>query len=491
MYITLKKPAWKCISRIQATTQGGLMRKLIVALFILSIPALLVIDSCKKNDSIVNPLTPVLTLSDTTLTFEAGQSQRMITITNSGEGELLWNLQRNSADAWLTVTPDSGTTGTQMTITVDPKALVPGSHSSWILVKSNGGDKKVSILVLIPKLHLSVRSTNFSASENTKTIQISNEGAGRLNWSLSESPDIGWLSEDITFAEYSASIILTVDRAGIATGNQHGMVIISSAGGADSVQITMTRLPSSNFVEEFDTDLNNWIFTDASATLTNGFLEINGTTSGSYGTAAHAISPLKSEPWAYRLSYGRKFADSALCKMVMYINDQGTLTIPVLSFDIGPYGGGNWQAMVYAYNNSTASGRWAILTDDSRGMSPRIKTDPNMMNDITWAVSGTKNLEIYVDGELFYQSNIFNEVGVPIEVGLESIEIWAQPYSTTSADWVLVRDVSNPELQNTAPRISTTHAMIRQQAKAELMRITRDDAWDQLPTMKEVLVGYR
>lgn len=467
------------------------MKKIIIGVFIISVIALMLTDSCKKSDSGVNSPTPLLVFSDTAVIFDAGQSQKIVSISNGGEGTLTWKLTKNAADTWLTVTPDSGTSGTQLTITIDPTQLLPGTHASSLGFKSNGGDKTLSITVLISKLLLSVHTTSFSSTEDTKLIQISNSGAGKLNWNLIESPEISWLAEDISSGENEASINFTVDRTGLPTGSQNGLIVISSTGGTDSLHIAMTKLPSSSFVEEFSTNLNNWVISNASSSIVNGLLELTGTSSTSYGTAAHAISPAKTEPWAYRLAFGRKNSSTSYSRMVMMTNDAGTIVVPALSFDIAPKSDRNWEALAFVFNYSTLSGGWALLDNDAMGTSSNIKTDPGLINDITWTVSAAKKIEIFVNGVTFYQSNILNELGITIETGLESVEIWTISGLTTTADWAIVRDVASPESKIAAPTMPSKTEIMKEKAKTELMRITQEGTSNKLPTLREALEKYR
>jgi hypothetical protein len=444
----------------------------------------------KDKSSTAPPTNPVLSLSQQALTFEAGETQKTIVINNGGAGNLTWRARENPDQPWLAIAPDSGKAGDPMTITVTAAQLNPGTHTASIQFTSNGGDQALPLTVFISKLSMPEPRIGFDSSENSKTVQIQNLGAGKLNWSVTESPDMPWLTVNPASGENAGTLTLTVDRSSVNTGSHSGALIVTSTGGSDTLVVAMSKLPSSVFVDEFSQDLSNWTLSRASGIVQNGFLEVKGTTSGFFGTAEHVISPVKAAPWAYRLAFGRK-TNSSSSNMMMGTDDAGTITVSAFRFDILSGSDRNWQAAAFLFNSSTFQGGWALLEDDSYSISPKIKNGAGAMNDVTWVMKASRGIEIYVDGALFYQSNVLNELGLSITVGLETVEIWTPYNATALADWALVRDVDLPGKVTRNKSRSAEREMVMEIAKQQAFQQLEDGTWQNLPTLKEAYERIR
>jgi hypothetical protein len=443
-----------------------------------------------KNPAAI-PTEPVLALSQAAVTFEAGETQKQITVNNAGSSELRWRAKENPDQPWLSIAPDSGKAGDQMTMAVNPAQLVPGTHNASIQFTSNGGDKTLALTVLISKLAVPDFLVGFESSEGSKQLQIQNLGAGKLNWSISERPDLPWLTANPASGENAATVTLTVDRSAAANvGSYSGSLLVTSTGGSDTVVVAMSKLPSSVFLDEFSAGLDNWTFSRSTGITKNGFLELTGTVSGYFGTASHQISPVRAAPWSYRLAFGRKNT-SATASMVMQTDDIGTIFVSAFRFDLISGSDRNWQAAAFLFNLSTLQGGWALLENTSYSVSSRIKNTPGALNDVTWAMKSSRAIEISVDGAPFHQSNILNQLGLDITVGLEAVEIWAIYNSTTVADWALLRDVDQPgtALGKTAP--SPAKAMVMELARKEAFRQFADGTLRSLPTLQEVYERIR
>ncbi len=91
------------------------------------------------------PYPPLLTLSDSQLNFNRDNLVGELSISNGGEGELVWSISENIA--WLSVYPTQGTTQSEeddITITIDPNNASSGQSSGNIVITSNGGEETVS-----------------------------------------------------------------------------------------------------------------------------------------------------------------------------------------------------------------------------------------------------------------------------------------------------------------------------------------------------------
>jgi len=85
-------------------------------------------------------LIPELTLSKNTLYFGAEMtnavtSSETVVLTNTGQGSLNWQAAAN--DAWISVSPSSGTGEGILEVTVDPESLSPGGYSGSVTVSDS------------------------------------------------------------------------------------------------------------------------------------------------------------------------------------------------------------------------------------------------------------------------------------------------------------------------------------------------------------------
>ena len=89
--------------------------------------------------------TPRLSISPVTLPFGLTSSRQTIGITNTGNGDLTWQI--SPSHSWISVSQDSGITSTgttQITIQVDRAQLSPGEHNGSIDIVSSGGGATIS-----------------------------------------------------------------------------------------------------------------------------------------------------------------------------------------------------------------------------------------------------------------------------------------------------------------------------------------------------------
>ena len=81
---------------------------------------------------------------------------------------------------------------------------------------------------------------DFGSTLTSLTFQIKNIGGGKLNWTITESPDESWIiSISPKSGKNNNVVTLNVDRNGLTPGDYLGRIIISSNGGNQEVQIKM------------------------------------------------------------------------------------------------------------------------------------------------------------------------------------------------------------------------------------------------------------
>jgi hypothetical protein len=431
------------------------------------------------------------------VTFDAGgETTKTITVGNSGDGELTWTAQEAVDEPWLSISPASGDAGDQLTITINPANLSSGSHDATIQITSNGGDEILGVLALISELLVSPGAVSFESSASSIELQIQNVGAGNLNWTISTLSSIPWLSMSQSSGENSLTISLTVDRSVVNTGRYSGSFVINSTGGSQTISVSMSKLPSSIFVEEFSGNLTAWDFFDGTGTINNGFLELTATSSDFFGLISHIISPIRSAPWLYRAAFGRKNdVASSISSMVMLTDDDGDVIVPAFRFDIIADPDTNWLAAGFVFNNASGQGLWGHF-ENGIGKSSLLGIGANEINDISWAMKPSKTMEVYVEGSLFYQTDeilaLQNQIGEDISTGLGEIHLWAGPNVTTIADWVLVRDVDIPgkvQFQDSA-RSERNRAILASAMQAAYTQL-RSGTWRNMPSLRQAINQVR
>ncbi|MGB7215766.1 MAG: hypothetical protein WBE98_12080 [Gammaproteobacteria bacterium] len=98
------------------------------------------------------PTAPVLSVDATSLGFSthAGAESvppRVVTIENAGAGTLEWTATLDAASAtWLAAAPSSGVGNGQVSVTVDPSSLTPGTYSGAITVTAAGADNSPQVI---------------------------------------------------------------------------------------------------------------------------------------------------------------------------------------------------------------------------------------------------------------------------------------------------------------------------------------------------------
>ncbi len=191
---------------------------------------------------------PVLSFSPSSLNFGTTDTQRTLTITNSGGKTLDW--QASKGQSWVNISPSIGSLASgksqTITITINRTGLAPGNYSDTISISSNGGSGNVSVSMSVPEpspsLSISPTSLDFGATNTQMTFNITNSGGGTLNWQASKQqlwlnilPTTGSLT-----AGKSQTVTLTVNRADLKEGVYRDVVSITTNVGSGNVNVSMT-----------------------------------------------------------------------------------------------------------------------------------------------------------------------------------------------------------------------------------------------------------
>ena len=193
--------------------------------------------------------TPRLSISPVTLPFGLTSSRQTIGITNTGNGDLTWQI--SPSHSWISVSQDSGITSTgttQITIQVDRAQLSPGEHNGSIDIVSSGGGATISITVSLPTpvISISTREVDFRSDLDSFELTITNIGTGDLGWSFGDLPL--WMNVDPavgTTGSIATTVRLRVDRSGLEAKEYDTQLLLSSNAIADSeiaIQLKMQVL---------------------------------------------------------------------------------------------------------------------------------------------------------------------------------------------------------------------------------------------------------
>lgn len=192
-----------------------------------------------------NPNAPQLTVTPIILDFGTSQNELGVTLSNTGTGEISWNA--STQEGWITITPSSGTLSNGSTtakIKVNRNGLPPNNLNGSVVFASNGGNQTVGVKMTIPSvpiLSINPNSFDFGETENSKTLQIANNGTGSLNWNIISNQT--WLTVSQSSGTNSSLVTVTINKAGMVKGTYSGILSVGSNVGNEQVTVTMKVPP--------------------------------------------------------------------------------------------------------------------------------------------------------------------------------------------------------------------------------------------------------
>ena len=143
-----------------------------------------------------------LSLSDMAANFEAtGSLEKTVSVTSNAD----WTV--TCPDAWVTVSPASGTGNGSFKITVAENKTFD-TRSSTVTVKA--GDKsssvKVSQLAMVPSILVSPTTAEVEAAGGTVSVDVTSNGP----WTVSIPSGAGWATADAASGEGSKKVTFTI-----------------------------------------------------------------------------------------------------------------------------------------------------------------------------------------------------------------------------------------------------------------------------------------
>ena len=203
---------------------------------------------------------PEISVTPTSLTFNADQggsnpSSQNIQVSNSGQQTLNYTISDDAA--WLSVSPDSGSStggANSHTVSVDISGLGAGTHNGTITITdSNASNSPQTVSVTLnieplPAISVTPTSLTFNATAgqsnpSSQSIGISNSGGQTLNYTVSD--DAGWLSVSPGSGSSTGgqnSHIVSVNISGLSAGTHNGTITITDSNASNSPQTVSVTL---------------------------------------------------------------------------------------------------------------------------------------------------------------------------------------------------------------------------------------------------------
>lgn len=158
----------------------------------------------------------------------AASAPQLITITNTGGGQLSWTAYADQF--WLELSASSGTAPSTLEVTLNAGLLQPGFYAGGIMILGPGGypyTVPVFLSVRGPQIDTSldedhgVAPIEFEATQSGPTpvaqqFTISNSGGGTLSWSITD--DASWLTVSPASGTNSGVVTLTASHALLLPG---------------------------------------------------------------------------------------------------------------------------------------------------------------------------------------------------------------------------------------------------------------------------------
>jgi hypothetical protein len=186
--------------------------------------------------SMVNEI-PVLQVSPASLSFAWTEDEKYLDIINDGDDDLSWNVTGDRT--WMSASPASGFNDGQVAVTIDRTGLADGPYAGSLTVTSNGGTRIVPVDMWSgprPVLHVEPAFLDFTPADTVATFDITNQGDGDLNWTLSTHD--AWI--DILpplSGPNDATVTVHVHPDAISGGSRYGQITVASVHDTTTVGI--------------------------------------------------------------------------------------------------------------------------------------------------------------------------------------------------------------------------------------------------------------
>lgn len=146
--------------------------------------------------------------------------------------------------AWLSVTPQSGSYGTQLSVSVNPTGLAVGSYLGTLDLSSAGMPTvslAVRLIVTTPQLAVSPATAAFTQTEGGASPPAQNLNISGLTGSYSATVSGGgaWLNVSPVSGTMPAQMSVSVSGSGLQAGTYRAVIAISATG-ANTINVPVT-----------------------------------------------------------------------------------------------------------------------------------------------------------------------------------------------------------------------------------------------------------
>ncbi|HAA22966.1 MAG TPA: hypothetical protein DCP28_30955 [Cytophagales bacterium] len=191
------------------------------------------------------PKVPTIEVNVTSLDFGETQDQKVLEVTNSGNGDLSWRIEETLD--YLEVNPTSGVISPSdievVTLSVDREPLNQGVHEKSIAVVSDVGSIQVDVSVsVVTQLCANLSELNFQEDIVEREFTIENCGRGTLTYSIQNNKS--WIILNKTqgsVAKGTEVVEVSIDRDQMTPGDYEGTIYVNSDdGGTAQIDIYAT-----------------------------------------------------------------------------------------------------------------------------------------------------------------------------------------------------------------------------------------------------------
>lgn len=369
-----------------------------------------------------------MSVTPTELDFGAGETEKAITIKNTGNAILNWNVS-GITEACLSVSAEEGSVEADgskvIKVMLDRSKLTSDLNTSFII---SDGIKEQTITVksskAVAEMVISPSALDFGEESTEKTFTISNTGTAELVWNITVPDGTGvnvFETSGVTAPQSSKQITVTLDRA-MMTEDLHTSLEISD--GSRKETVTVTAIKGSEiagtvvtqglytyykFDDNFEDATENGI--DGFGTASPAFVE--GVTAGSKavkfsktGNSTFVVSKPIIDSRQMTISFwGKDFEDGHIFHLSSSIRSEAMFTLSMsngaLKFLVTRYNN------MYQYSNLPAfvhptltDGKWHHIA---------------LVSDFEVTTYSTITTTLYVDGQEVYtlteDANHFSENG--------------------------------------------------------------------------------
>ena len=198
---------------------------------------------------------PAVAVSSNAVDFGTGGVMRTVNVWNSGDPGSTLEFVAFSDKAWITVSPESGSSGgagdqQTLEITIDRNALVAGNNSGRVTVSAEGFGQEIITVTATkaqPEIALSATAFDFGTSNNAWTFDVWNGSSADTTLEFQVFSNKEWIVLDAaggtsTGPDDPVTIQVDLNRALLANGSNSATITVSAAGVTSrTIQITATK----------------------------------------------------------------------------------------------------------------------------------------------------------------------------------------------------------------------------------------------------------